>query len=172
MSKECFKCGVEKPITEFYKHKKMADGHLNKCKECTKNDVHKHRDENLEKVQAYDRNRPNKEERSKKQAEYHKKGNGLEVKKLSELNYRKNHPQKYKAHTATSNAVRDGRLIRPNSCSCCGIECKPHGHHDDYFKPLEVRWLCGKCHKDFHLFIRELHRNLEHTGTEYPFYGE
>lgn len=36
--KTCFKCNTEKELDEFYKHPMMADGHLNKCKVCTRSD--------------------------------------------------------------------------------------------------------------------------------------
>ena len=39
--KNCFKCNTTKDIDDFYEHPQMGDGHLNKCKDCTKADVSK-----------------------------------------------------------------------------------------------------------------------------------
>ena len=132
LSKECFKCKQVKPLCDFYKHSRMKDGHLNKCKDCTKCDVRTHRFEN-DSVREYDRIR-GKTRYSKERTS----------------SYRKRNPEKYKAHCIVKNAIRVGKLVKPSICEDCGAVCKPHGHHDDYGKPLTVRWLCARCHALFH----------------------
>lgn len=56
-----------------------------------------------------------------------------------------------RAHGMVLAAVRNGRLLRPTTCEKCGCDCIPHGHHDDYARPLDVRWWCPGCHARFHL---------------------
>jgi len=61
-------------------------------------------------------------------------------------------PVKARAREAVANALRRGRLVRPSSCSMCGTtERVIHAHHDDYARPLDVRWLCASCHRKHHL---------------------
>lgn len=134
-TKTCRRCNCEKSIADFYKHSKMLDGHLNICKTCVKNRVKTHRREN-DSVRDYDRWRYHNQP-------HRKQGVFLKTKK-----YRANNPEKYKAHTMVNNAIRDRRLTK-KPCEVCGNE-KSHAHHDDYSKPLDVKWLCAMHHQRLH----------------------
>lgn len=135
--KQCFKCKQEKELSEFYAHKETSDGHLGKCKECTKLDVLEHRKKHVERIRAYDRERGKLPHRVRANTERNKLR-------------RKLYPQKYIARNMVSNAVRDNRLFKPKLCSKCDIEARIYGHHEDYYKPLDVIWLCQVCHIALH----------------------
>jgi hypothetical protein len=64
--------------------------------------------------------------------------------------YRRRYPEKAAACLAVCKAIIAGKLIRPGICSECQQPCKPQGHHADYSRQLEVRWLCGACHRRLH----------------------
>jgi 5-methylcytosine-specific restriction endonuclease McrA len=55
--KVCRGCGVQKSLAEFYKHPRMADGHLNKCKVCFCALVRENRRERLEQYAQYEKAR-------------------------------------------------------------------------------------------------------------------
>ena len=63
------------------------------------------------------------------------------------------HPEKVKARESVHWAVQSGRIFKPESCEKCLQVAKLHGHHTDYSKPLEVNWLCQKCHTEKHLTL-------------------
>ena len=48
--KKCSKCGIEKPLTEFYKDRQKKDGHRRRCKSCIAKFNAKYRTENKEKI--------------------------------------------------------------------------------------------------------------------------
>jgi hypothetical protein len=129
--KSCFKCQRTLPIANFYKHPKMGDGHLGKCKECTKKDVRVRYAATRPQRAAYERERNQRRERRAKRREYSNRQD----------------PVKRAAWTAVSNAVRDGKLT-PQPCEVCGEEAQ--AHHEDYAKPLDVRWLCFVHHREHH----------------------
>ena len=145
-TKICFKCGKERPLSEFYKHKMMKDGHVNKCKPCNKKDVIENRLKNLDYYRAYDRKRGNRQPPGYQKFYYE---NNKEKMMGKQIKWRDDNPVKYYAYTLLSNAVRDGR-IKKQPCENCGSEDNIHGHHEDYYKPLEVNWLCAGCHKYLH----------------------
>jgi ribosomal protein S27AE len=79
---------------------------------------------------------------------YSKTETGIERRRAAVSNWITRNPEKRKAQVAVGNAIRDGRLTR-GTCEKCGSP-KVHAHHDDYTKPLEVRWLCPQHHSDHH----------------------
>jgi ribosomal protein S27AE len=61
-------------------------------------------------------------------------------------------PQKTKdkAHEAVRNALDKGLIIDAYSCERCGFVGRLCAHHINYYRPLDVIWLCGKCHNAIH----------------------
>ena len=160
--KKCKRCGKEKQFGDFYKHKQMLDGYLSFCKECTKKRVGKHRVKNIDSIREYDRCRGKTEKRLKGNRDRARKriDSGIKRKKYkldnskrTEINrrYRENNKEKYNCHKKIGAALLSGKIIRPTKCSLCFCESEIiHGHHDDYSKPMEVIWICPRCHGKLH----------------------
>lgn len=132
--KRCFKCGLTKPLTAFYGHPRMADGHLGKCMDCAKADAKAHRAAN-DSVRERDRERSKLPHRKAHQAR-------VTARWLAE------HPERRRAQIALGNAVRCGKVQR-QPCHICGAE-NVEAHHPDYSRPLDVVWLCVRHHRLVH----------------------
>lgn len=152
-SKKCFKCIAIKNLAEFYTHPKMADGHLNKCKECTRIDVATSRLARKEYYQEYDRRRAKLEKAVAARKAYRTTERGKLAASRARITSRHRHPEKHKARDIVNNAIRDG-LIKKSPCEECGSTARVHGHHDNYERPLDVRWLCHPCHMKHHAALK------------------
>lgn len=85
-----------------------------------------------------------------------------------QADWRRANPHKYDAHLAVEAALRRGELVK-GPCEVCGVGesdgVRIDGHHDDYSKPLEVRWLCRRHHTRLHAGGEDLfHCDLSVTG--------
>ncbi len=136
-TKKCFKCHKIKPLRLYYRHKRMADSHLNKCKKCTKKDVQDRYNDPIarQRIREYERKRFKDPRRKQKMMEYARK-----------RDFR--HPGKLKARSRLGDAIKTGRIIR-KPCEVCG-DIKSQGHHTDYRKYRDVKWLCFKHHRITH----------------------
>lgn len=134
--KRCFRCGETQPLSEFYSHPRMKDGHLNKCKECARKDIKANRTAKRGQYSEYDRQRNQRPERRSAKREMYSRA-------------RENNPQKIAARSSVRTALEAGRIDR-QPCKFCG-DPKSEAHHEDYSKPLDVVWVCFKCHREkFH----------------------
>lgn len=160
--KLCFKCRQLKPLDEFYRHQMMGDGHLGKCKGCTKRDVMENRNRRLAKYREFDRLRYMV---NADRAARNKEWKGMNPAKVSKYRseWAERNRDKRVAHRAVARAIKSGRLQR-QPCEKCGLAAQ--SHHDDYSKPLDVRWLCPLHHSDTHRKERgQCNEMLSSTGV-------
>lgn len=173
----CSKCLQEKPFGAFYK------SNQSRCKDCVKASVNAHRQANLEQIRAYDRMRGSMPHRVAARAEYAKTDEGKAAHLRANEGYRKTengksvlkaylqtpggkmsrertvaasnqkHPERHRVRIKFGNAVRDGKVLAWPTCALPDCSDKPHGHHPDYDRPLDVVWLCPLHHKQAHALV-------------------
>lgn len=124
---QCSLCGETKPASEFYPKSKA-------CKPCICRRVRENRSAKREKYSAYERDR------------YHRPDRRVQMRDALRRR-RARHPEKSRARDRVQKALKSGRLVR-QPCEVCGSTVKVQAHHDDYSKPLDVRWLCFKHHRE------------------------
>jgi hypothetical protein len=159
--KECITCHILKEETDY------KSG--NKCKACVSeykhqhylankdvyiNRAHKHYAENIEQNRARCKvyRDANKEKLSEASKRYYTSDVGRLNNKLRSAKYRANEDGKLKdtARSMLAYALKTGKVHRPDICSECPNTNSIEGHHEDYSKPLEVIWLCKRCHECKH----------------------
>jgi ribosomal protein S27AE len=131
----CVRCGRIKPRTEF-----KPDWHR-VCRACY----------NIQQRAEYKQDSAAREEAIRKCKEYDKAHR--EERKIRQRAYDKTRdPLKKRAVRFAQRKIREGKIIRPNTCPRCGSTSRRiEAHHKDYSKPLEVEFLCSRCHKEMHL---------------------
>lgn len=132
--KRCAKCNCDKPESEYYARDRA-------CKTCRIAAVKQRRLTNPA-VREYDRQRAKLPRRIAQRV------------RNTQL-WRERNPDGYRAQTAVGNALRDGKIVR-EPCGVCASTENVHAHHKDYSKPLEVVWLCARCHHRLHALFPEL----------------
>ncbi len=155
--KTCNKCHAVLAESAFYKHKQTRDRLDPTCKECKKAYQRQYQDgrsaSDIEWVLK---------ERQRKREYQRRKGTAYVPEK--HINYIKatarRNPEKFAAQVLFRNAVARGAIQR-QLCEKCGK--KAQGHHDDYSKPFEVRWLCVKHHAEHHVQLREQELRNKHA---------
>lgn len=138
MSKTCVKCNKTKPYEEYHKNKAKKDGYLNVCKPCRKLEQQEYR--KTVKGKARDR-----------------KYNNSSKRYTALYSYWDKFPEKKHCQDSLSRAIRDGKVLKNDSCEVCESKINVQGHHwrcSEETK-LDVFWLCSSCHSKEHENIKE-----------------
>lgn len=110
--------------------------------------AHRSRERRIEAIREYDRMRGRTEERLAEKRERERERRGSESAKASARRWRQENPEKIRAHAVLSYHITVGHIQR-QPCEICGA-LRSEGHHEDYTRPLDVRWLCRRHHAETH----------------------
>jgi len=155
--KVCSACKIEKNESEFCKNKERKDGLNHQCRECLS--IRKKKSYKPEKYQTEEFKEKNRKNSEKFRRENPEKAS-IQSRKWSEKNRekrrqyqeksRKNNLEKRAVNEHLKRYVKKGLIERGSMCQDCNKEGKMEAHHIDYSKPLEVQWLCRRCHMKRH----------------------
>lgn len=144
--RQCRTCGESKPLMDFYSN---TNGSLDRdCKPCRCEKVRANRLVRIDQYREYERGRANLPHRVEARQRYSQTPEGKAAHQRAHRTQNARNPIKRAARVAAGNALARGHLVR-QPCEVCG-EVKAHAHHDDYSKPLDVRWLCTTHHAEWH----------------------
>lgn len=132
-TKKCITCGIEYPLSFYYKDHRNLDGLYNRCKKCHQRATNKFRIEHKELYRQYE------------VKYYEESGMGVYT--------RQKYYKQIKARQIINNALVAGTMVK-YPCVVCN-DIKSEAHHEDYDKPLEIWWLCKKHHMLRHKTIKE-----------------
>ena len=152
-AKVCSKCLISKDRSEFSVRKASYDGLAPGCKKCM-SDYDKMRGQ-TENRKQWCRDREKTPASKERRKNWLKTEAGKKYALRQTRTCRAKYPEKNLARKRLLNAILSRKITRPETCSYCKIDCIPHGHHHDYSKPLDVVWLCRKCHNELHAKIKE-----------------
>ena len=130
--KRCNKCNHIYPINEFPRKSDRSDGYYSLCKSC-----------------KYESEKPSRRK-------WYYKNGGKAIVKRNSLAWQKLNKKwltvpkiQRVAYAKVQNALRNSSL-KKQPCSDCGSTKQVEVHHHNYYKPLDIKWVCNPCHRREH----------------------
>ena len=146
MKRICSVCKIEKSLEDFYKSKIEKLGREYRCKECSRKKCKRYIDKDPESWRL--RSKKWREEKVEENPNFYNE-RYHRFKKISEYHTKSKEDKRKKinARALVYNHIKRGKMNKLHFCeNCLNDNCKIQGHHDDYDKPKEVKWLCRVCH--------------------------
>lgn len=143
-TKVCVRCGTERPVADF-PLRTVGGTRRGTCAPCRNDDRTKCNERHPERLAAERKRRD-----PVKRAAQWKRWAARTPSYVPFAKWNREHKaikaEIGRAHWAVRKAIRNGELTRPSQCEACGKTARIEAAHEDYSRPLDVRWLCHSCH--------------------------